>query len=123
MQRVGLPAYHRQSATPATPIAMHPLELNRPIGCAGVAVYPGDILVGDEDGVVVIPHYLAAEVAAEAFEGEGYERFVEREIARGRALIGLFSRHAGEPCRLCPMGRAGPARRPVTPTATVETRP
>jgi regulator of RNase E activity RraA len=90
MRRVGLPAYHRQPATPATPIALHPVEIGAPIGCAGVAVYPGDVLVGDEDGVVVIPRHLADEIAAEAYEIEAYEKFAEREIARGRSLFGLF---------------------------------
>lgn len=90
MRRLGFPAYHRQPATQATPIAMHPLELNRPIGCAGVAVYPGDVLVGDEDGIVVIPRHLVDEVAAEATEVEDFEKYAEREIARGRSIFGLF---------------------------------
>jgi regulator of RNase E activity RraA len=90
MRRLGFPAYHRQPTTPATPIAMHPLELNRPIGCAGVAVYPGDVLVGDEDGIVVIPLHVVEEIAAEAEGVEDFEKFAEREIAKGRSIFGLF---------------------------------
>lgn len=90
MRRVGLPAYHRQPATPATPIALHPLERDVPIGCGGVAVYPGDAIVGDADGIIVIPRHLADEIAAEAYEIEAYEKYAEREIAKGRSLFGLF---------------------------------
>lgn len=95
--RTGLPAFQRQTAPPATPIALHPLALNEPVGCAGVAVYPGDIVVGDDEGVVVIPSHLAAEVAEAAFEQTQYELYVETQIPRGRALYGLFP--ASEPSR------------------------
>ncbi|GAB4061447.1 ribonuclease activity regulator RraA [Uliginosibacterium sediminicola] len=88
--RIGLPAYQRENAPPATPIGLHPLELNKPIGCAGVAIYPGDIIVGDDEGVVAIPSQLADEVAEAAFAQMQYERYVETQIPRGRALFGLF---------------------------------
>lgn len=88
--RIGLPAFQRETAPPATPIALHPLELDGPIGCAGVAVYPGDVIVGDDEGVVAIPSHLAAEVAEAAFEQTQYELFVETQIPRGRPLYGLF---------------------------------
>ena len=90
MRKVGLPAYQVRPAPPATPIALHPAELNVAIGCAGVAVYPGDIVVGDAEGVVVIPQHLADEVAADALAAVEYEDFAERHIARGRTLFGLF---------------------------------
>lgn len=88
--KTGLPAYQRQTASPATPITLHPADLNLPIGCAGVAVYPGDIIVGDAEGVVVVPAHLAAEVAEEAVGVMEYEEFAEAEIARGRSIFGLF---------------------------------
>ena len=90
IRKTGLPAYQYRAAPPATPIAMHPVELNQPIGCAGVAVYPGDILVGDGDGVVVIPRHLANEVADDAVAAVEYEAFAEREIARGRTIFEVF---------------------------------
>ena len=88
--RTGLPAYQRQTASPATPITLHPADLNLPIGCAGVAVYPGDIVVGDGEGVVVIPAHLADEVAEEALTTVEYEEFAEEKIAEGRSIYGLF---------------------------------
>jgi len=90
IRQTGLPAYQRAPATAATPIALHPAELNVPIGCAGVGIYPGDIIVGDASGVVAIPAHMADEVAREAYRAAQYEEFVEREIARGRSLLGLF---------------------------------
>lgn len=90
IRKTGLPAYQRQPAPPATPIAMHPAELNGPVGCAGVAVYPGDVMVGDAEGVVVIPQHLIDEVAEEAFDAVLYESFAEFQIVRGRSIFGLF---------------------------------
>jgi regulator of RNase E activity RraA len=90
MRKVGLPAYQMRPGPPATPIALHPAELNVPIGCAGVAVYPGDVVVGDAEGVVVIPAHLADEVAADALAAVQYEEFAEAHITRGRPIFGLF---------------------------------
>lgn len=90
IRRTMLPAYQRESSPPATPIAMHPVELNGPVGCAGVAVYPGDVLVGDGEGIVVIPRHLVEEVANEALDAVEYEVFAELQIEQGRPLFGLF---------------------------------
>lgn len=85
-----LPAYCRRPSSPPSPIAHHPVDLNLPIGCGGVAVYPGDVLVGDADGVVVIPPDIVDEVAEEALATTLYEEFAEEEVATGRSLTGLF---------------------------------
>ncbi|MEV5010695.1 dimethylmenaquinone methyltransferase [Streptomyces sp. NPDC056159] len=86
----GLPCYQRDNAPRATPIALHPVALDEPVGCGGVAVYPGDVLLGDGDGVVVIPRELAPGIAAEAADATAYEEFAARELERGRSLFGLF---------------------------------
>jgi regulator of RNase E activity RraA len=65
-------------------------DLQVPIGCAGVAVYPGDVLVGDRDGVLVIPRHLAAEVAAHGLEQERLEAFVSTKIHAGEPLWGNY---------------------------------
>jgi len=90
IERIGLPAFQRQNAPPATPIALHPQALNEPVGCAGVAIYPGDVMVGDDEGVVAIPAHLAVDVAQRSMAQMQYEQFVETQIARGRPLYGLF---------------------------------
>jgi len=68
----------------------HAVAVNVPIACAGVAVFPGDILVGDEEGVVVIPRYLAAEVAQPAANQEEMERFIIERVQQGAALPGTY---------------------------------
>jgi regulator of RNase E activity RraA len=88
--KTGLPAYCRRPSSPPSPIVHHPVDLNLPIGCGGVAVYPGDVLVGDADGVVVIPPDVVDEVTEEALATTLYEEFAEEEVANGRSLTGLF---------------------------------
>ena len=86
----GLPCFQHTPSGPATPLALSPVALNQPVGCAGVAVYPNDIVVGDGEGVVVIPRHLVDEVAAECEGTADYERFVAMHIKRGRSIFGLF---------------------------------
>jgi regulator of RNase E activity RraA len=68
----------------------HAIDLNVPIGCGGVPVYPGDIIVGDDEGVVVIPQHLVDEVANDAAEQEIMEAFVLERIEGGAALPGTY---------------------------------
>jgi regulator of RNase E activity RraA len=86
----GLPCYQRGPAPRATPLALHPVALDEPIGCAGVVVHPGDILLGDQDGVVVIPRHLAADIAVQAADTTAYEEWAARRLAAGRPLFGTF---------------------------------
>jgi len=67
-----------------------PMDFDLPITCAGVLVMPGDIVVGDDEGVVVIPHALVAEVAADAVAQEREERFIASRVERGEQLDGLY---------------------------------
>ncbi|MFN8679450.1 MAG: ribonuclease activity regulator RraA [Thermomicrobiales bacterium] len=68
----------------------HAVDYDVPIACAGVAVFPGDILVGDEEGVIVIPRHLADVVAAPAAEQERLEQFVLEKVAAGASLPGTY---------------------------------
>jgi regulator of RNase E activity RraA len=70
--------------------AHHVADLQVPIGCAGVAVYPGDVLIGDWDGVLMIPRALAAEIAEQGLEQEKLEAFVNRKIHAGEPLWGNY---------------------------------
>lgn len=88
--KTGLPAYHQRPTSPPSPIVHNPTDLNIPIACGGVAVYPGDVVVGDVDGVVIIPPDIVDEVAAECAAQTLYDTFAEEEVANGRSLIGLF---------------------------------
>lgn len=68
----------------------HPVDINVPIGCAGILVMPGDIVVGDGEGVVVIPSQVGEEVAQDAFEQERLEEFIQAKIAKGASILGVY---------------------------------
>lgn len=84
------PAYHAAPAAPTNLIKHHAVDLDVPIACGEVPVYPGDIVVGDGDGVVVIPRHIADEVAEEAFEQTVFEDFVQEKVEEGRSIFGLY---------------------------------
>ncbi len=90
IEQLGFPAYQRQSVPAPSFGHLHAVEANVPIGCSDVAVLPGDIVVGDAEGVVVIPASLANRIAEEAWEQTRYEVFAAAEVARGRSIIGLY---------------------------------
>jgi regulator of RNase E activity RraA len=89
-EQMPFPAYHAAPAAPTNLIRHHAVDLNVPIGCGDVAVYPGDIIVGDGEGVVVIPKDIADEVAEEAFEQTVFEDFVQEKVEEGRTILGLY---------------------------------
>ena len=66
------------------------MDINLPIGCGDVAVWPGDIVVGDREGVIVLPAHLAAEIAIEATEMTVFEDFVVEKVMEGRTILGLY---------------------------------
>ena len=88
--KLPFPVYCAGGAPPLNLVRHHAADLNVPIGCGGVAVYPGDIIVGDEEGVVVIPQELAEEVAADAWQQEELEVFILERIRSGVALPGTY---------------------------------
>jgi 2-keto-4-pentenoate hydratase/2-oxohepta-3-ene-1,7-dioic acid hydratase in catechol pathway/regulator of RNase E activity RraA len=90
LAELAIPTYHT-SVHPAVLGRRHvPWETDVTVACAGVAVQPGDVLVGDADGVVVLPPGLAAGVLADALEQERQEEFVAEQVARGEAIDGLY---------------------------------
>ncbi len=85
-----MPAFHQRPSAPTNLTMNHALDINNPIACGGVAVYPGDIIVGDSDGVVVMPAHVANDIAEEAAGMEDFETFVTEEVMAGRTIIGLY---------------------------------
>src|SRR5262249_38096377 len=73
-------AYHARPSAPTNLIKHHATDVNVPIGCGGVPVYPGDVAIGDGEGVVIIPAAIADSVADEAFEQTTFEDFVSEKI-------------------------------------------
>jgi regulator of RNase E activity RraA len=87
---LAIPCYHNRPSAPTNLTRHQALDLNVPIGCGDVPVWPGDIVVGDREGVIVIPAHLADEIAREAVEMTAFEDFVAEEVLKGRAVIGLY---------------------------------
>ena len=85
-----MPAFHQRPSAPTNLTLHQAIDINVPIGCGDVPVFPGDIIVGDADGVIVIPAGIAAEVAAEATSMTVYEDFVIDMVAQGHSIIGLY---------------------------------
>jgi regulator of RNase E activity RraA len=88
--QLAIPAYHNRPSPP-TNLSLHQaIDINVPIGCGDAPVFPGDIVVGDPDGVLALPAHLADEIAAEAVEMTAFEDVVTEEVMKGRSIIGLY---------------------------------
>ncbi len=87
---LGFPAFHHRPSAPTNLTLHHAVEANVPIGCGDAPVFPGDVIVGDADGVIVIPAHLAEEIAAEATEMTAYEDFATERVRAGASTIGLY---------------------------------
>ncbi len=88
--KMQMPSYHKAPSAPTNLTLNQALDINVPIGCGDVAVFPGDIIVGDDDGVMVIPAKIADTVAEEAAKMELYEEFVTEKVSEGYSIIGLY---------------------------------
>lgn len=85
-----IPAFHTQPSAP-TNLALHEaIDIDVPIGCGDVAVFPGDVIVGDGDGVIVLPAHLTEEIADECAGMEEFEQFVIESVHAGHTIIGLY---------------------------------
>lgn len=94
IEKLDWPAYCGARSAPLNLVRHHAVESQVPIGCGGVAVYPGDVLVGDAEGVVVIPAKMAEEVAKEAQAQTEFEDWVEAKVKEGRSIFGLYPPNA-----------------------------
>jgi len=83
-------SYHQQPSAPTNLTLHQAIDINVPIGCGDVAVFPGDVIVGDNDGIMVIPFNIVDEVANECIEMTIYENFVLEKIAQGFPVLGLY---------------------------------
>ena len=88
--RLPFATYHCRPSAPTNLTRHQAIEANVPIGCGDAPVFPGDVVVGDAEGVIVIPAHLADEVAAEAVEMTAFEDFVIEEVLKGRSIVGLY---------------------------------
>jgi regulator of RNase E activity RraA len=87
---IGIPAYARAMNANTNKTIHHPIDIQLPVACGGVSVYPGDIIVGDDEGVVVVPREYAVEVAEQGVEQEQKEAFILHKIEQGASIIGTY---------------------------------
>lgn len=87
---MALPTFATGAAATTNLALLHAAEIQVPIGCGGVPVYPGDVIVGDREGVVCIPRHLADEVATAALGQERLEHFLLKRIEEGAPLYGTY---------------------------------
>ena len=87
---LNMPVFAAKPSAPTNLTKHHAVDIGLPIACGGVAVYPGDILMGDADGVMVIPRHLADEIAAETVDMELFEAFVLEQVLGGASIRGLY---------------------------------
>lgn len=86
-----IPSFHNRPSAPTNLTRHQALDINVPIGCGDAPVWPGDVIVGDADGCIVIPQELADEIADEAVEMTVFEDFVtEMVLDEGRSILGLY---------------------------------
>jgi regulator of RNase E activity RraA len=90
----GLPVWCQGVAAPPSVAGLTFVNWQEPIGCGGVAVFPNDIIVSDEDGAVVIPQAMLDDMVATAPEQERFEAWVVSEVERGEPLPGLYPPNA-----------------------------
>lgn len=103
---LAIPAYHNRPSSPTNLTINEAIDINVPIGCGDAPVFPGDIVVGDDDSVIIIPAHIADEVAAEAHEMTAYEDFVVERVRAGDTIIGLYPATKEENLKLFEKWRA-----------------
>jgi regulator of RNase E activity RraA len=88
--KLDMPSFHQRPSAPTNLTVHQALDINVPIACGDAPVWPGDVIVGDGDGVVVIPAHIADEIASEAVEMTVFEDFVTEMVRGGRSILGLY---------------------------------
>jgi len=87
---LSIPTYHRRPSAPTNLTKHHAISINDAIACGGVSVFPGDIMVGDNEGVVCIPEHMADTIAHEATDMTIFEDFVLEMVEAGASIFGLY---------------------------------
>ena len=85
-----MPSYHARASAPTNLTLHQAIDINVPIGCGDAPVFPGDIVVGDADGVIIVPTAIADGIADEAVEMTAYEDFVIERVRAGAKTLGLY---------------------------------
>ncbi|MCE4536356.1 ribonuclease activity regulator RraA [Pelomonas sp. P7] len=108
--RMAIPAYHQRPSAPTNLTLHQAIAIGEPIGCGDAPVFPGDVVVGDAEGVVVLPAAMADEIASEAVEMTVFEDFVQEQVLAGRSVPGLYPPTDPDVAGLFAAWRAGKGR-------------
>lgn len=87
---LAMPSYHVRASAPTNLTLHQAIDINVPIGCGDAPVFPGDVVVGDRDGVIIVPAEMADAIAAEATEMTAFEDFVLEQVQGGQRTLGLY---------------------------------
>lgn len=90
LKLLDFPCYHNRASAPTNLTLHQAIDINVPIGCGDAPVFPGDVIMGDAEGVLVIPAHLADEIADETIEMTAYEDFVTERVLAGQSILGLY---------------------------------
>lgn len=90
ISQLDFPSYHNRPSAPTNLTLHQAIDINVPIGCGDAPVFPGDVIVGDADGVIVIPAEIADAIADEAVEMTAFEDFVIERVQGGQQTFGLY---------------------------------
>ena len=85
-----IPTYHNRASSPTNLTLHQAIETNVPIGCGDVAVWPGDLIVGDQEGVVVVPSKIIKDISEEVKTMTIYEDYVIEKVRKGSSIKGLY---------------------------------
>ena len=90
IEKMNFPAYHQRPSSPTNLTIHQAIDINTPIACGDVAVWPNDLIVGDKEGVVVIPLKHINEISEDVKNMTIYEDFVMNEVSKGKSIRGLY---------------------------------
>lgn len=90
LEQIDFPCYHNRASAPTNLTLHQAIDINVPIGCGDAPVFPGDVIMGDAEGVLVIPAHIADEIADETIEMTAYEDFVTERVLGGQSILGLY---------------------------------
>ena len=87
---INIPSYHNRPSSPTNLTLHQAIDINVPIGCGDAAVWPGDLIVGDKEGVVVIPSNIIEEISSEVKTMTVFEDYVIKKVQNGSSIKGLY---------------------------------
>ena len=90
IKNLNIPTYHNRPSSPTNLTLHQAIDINVPIGCGDVAVWPNDLIVGDQEGVVVVPNNIITDISTEVKFMTIYEDYVLKKVKKGSSIRGLY---------------------------------